>query len=50
MFILPAITLLAASATVRAATQVIAVGANNALTFNPTSVTANTGDIITFSL
>jgi len=49
MFILAAITLLAASATVRAATQVIAVGANSGLTFNPTSVTANPGDNIIFS-
>jgi len=50
MFILAAIALLAASANVRAATHVIAVGANNGLTYNPSSITATTGDIISFSL
>jgi len=48
MVMLAAIALLAVS-TVRAETHVIAVGANNGLTFNPTSVAANMGDTITFS-
>jgi len=48
MFILLAIALLATSVAVRAETHVITVG--NGLTFNPTSVPANPGDTITFSL
>jgi plastocyanin len=47
MLVLATIALLAASLA-RAATHTIAVGANGN-TFDPTSITANPGDVITFS-
>jgi plastocyanin len=49
MLIRAAIALLATSIAVRAETFAIAVGASG-LTFNPTSVAAKAGDIVTFSL
>ena len=48
MLVLATIALLAASL-VRAETHTVAVGANGN-TFDPTSITANPGDIVTFSL
>lgn len=50
MFILAAVSLLAASLSVRAATHPIAVGGSGSLTFNPTSVTAVAGDTVVFTL